>query len=656
MSTRVPLFCLALVALLTGCRDLALPSGEAENPGPTVRFVSPVSLTDGGIPEIGLTGFVSLVADDADGVSEVSLSCDVGGGSSLLLQWTSPPYQSLVNFTPCRGPGDSSTTLTLTLRATGRDALQNVSEQVRTVQVRVNAEVATLAMDAPARVAPGRAFDLTVTSDRPLQGPPVVLLEGTPATLLGQVADGGQPAYTYRSGTAPQLGADRWDGGLPVPFAVLAEVERPMSVLVEARALSGNLSQLAGQVLVSRELWQRPLPAVQELQPGSGNAWMPTVANGGLQIPMQLQRSTGWEPAFFGAGDGNISLLTGTFDTLNARGLTPSGHWALSNSGGVAPIGSQVNAAPSGTLLRQQTGGTAVLRTTNRPMFKAGKYACEESLSYTVCPASATRYLACIAHDGEISVPAGTAAFLNSNPPDVATSAHAAALWLGDFCSTPGLDNYIVVLNTNGTGSFRFMPTDIAVDWINRLLPLGDGSFFSVYSDVGATYQPYVLRFDVNTTAYGTRRPLPTWTGMNQMTAAEVLLARQDGVLLGYRTTPPFTRFGLWSHTTGALLRETEIASSFNLGVTTRRVPEQQYALDENQNAYLLMRRFGISSGIRVAVISLDSQANPRWVYQYQRNDPGTSGDEAFRLVYDAASGQVYLTDAVNGFVIALAK
>jgi hypothetical protein len=295
-------FLAASFLLLPACLDLELPSVPADGGvGPTLTIHSPLEGQT-----ISLNAPVSLDADSVNGVASVTVTCG-GAPSTGVFTWNVPPYTGVVDFTRCTlvtsGVADSGVGQ-LQLTFIGVDSLGHVS--TKALNVLLDTTTASLSAVLPERVAPLSRVDLTIGSDRPLLLPPTVRLAGREADGIVQRAnpDGGSPLYDVTFLRAPGLGIDNYGGNpFDVPFEVLVDVERSVSLTVDARATNGNASHLEQGVLLSRVLWDRIVPGRIAI-----DAAEPVATARGIQVALAknttVNATTDWLPGFFRASDG----------------------------------------------------------------------------------------------------------------------------------------------------------------------------------------------------------------------------------------------------------------------------------------------------------------------------------------------------------------
>jgi len=302
-SVRCPTLLVAASSLLlSGCLDLGLPNVPPDGgPGPELTIQSP---REG--DTIALNAPVSVDAASISGVSSVTVTCG-GAPSTGVFTWNVAPYTGIVDFTRCTlvtsGVNDAGIG-GLTLTFIGVDFQGHRSS--KSVNVFLDTTTASLSAVLPERVVPLAPLTLTVGSDRPLLLPPTVRLAGLEANGIVQRGnpDGGAPLYDVTFLKAPGIGIDNY-GGDPyaVPFEVLSDVERSISLTVDARATNGNASHIEQGVLLSRVLWDRLIPGRIAI-----DAAEPVATPRGIQVPLAktstVNATSDWLPGFFRASDG----------------------------------------------------------------------------------------------------------------------------------------------------------------------------------------------------------------------------------------------------------------------------------------------------------------------------------------------------------------
>ena len=280
--------------------------GRQQNTGPDITINTPHPGD-----RVAISQFFSLSVEDVNGVQDVTLSC----GDHVLRKWTQdgPLYQEAINLGICRQGvsvtgGDAGAFQTISLKVSATDKLGAASTAPLTVTL--DANVASVVVGAPPRVAPGAQFTITVQSDQDLVAPPQVLVDGVPVSTAS--TDGGQRSFASTA-TAPGLGVERGtyqsDGG-DVPLEVLEEIERQLPVTVDATSSSGIVTHQDSRVLLSRIAWQSAVPGQVILDVTPAQA-LPEAFSEGLQVPISTNLTDGygsvWVPVFFDAEDGTAT-------------------------------------------------------------------------------------------------------------------------------------------------------------------------------------------------------------------------------------------------------------------------------------------------------------------------------------------------------------
>ena len=302
-SVRCPALLLAASSLvLSACLDLGLPNVPPDGGvGPELTIQSP---REG--DTIALNAPVSVDAVSVSGVSSVTVTCG-GAPSTGVFTWVVAPYTGVVDFTRCTlvtaGMNDAGIGQ-LKLTFIGVDFQGH--QRSKSVNVFLDTTTASLSAVLPERVVPLAQLTLTVGSDRPLLLPPTVRLAGLEANGIIQRSnpDGGSPLYEITFLKAPGIGIDNYSGDpYVVPFEVLSDVERSITLTVDARATNGNASHIEQGVLLSRVLWDRLVPGRIAI-----DAAEPVATPRGIQVPLAksstVNATSDWLPGFFRQSDG----------------------------------------------------------------------------------------------------------------------------------------------------------------------------------------------------------------------------------------------------------------------------------------------------------------------------------------------------------------
>ncbi|MGZ6071264.1 MAG: hypothetical protein ACXWK8_08595, partial [Myxococcaceae bacterium] len=344
-SVRCPALLLAASSLvLSACLDLGLPNVPPDGGvGPELTIQSP---REG--DTIALNAPVSVDAASVNGVSSVTVTCG-GAPSTGVFTWSVAPYTGVVDFTRCTlvtaGVNDAGIGQ-LKLTFIGVDFQGHQSS--KSVNVFLDTTTASLSAVLPERVVPLAALTLTVGSDRPLLLPPTVRLAGLEANGIVQRSnpDAGSPLYDVTFLKAPGIGIDNY-GGDPysVPFEVLSDVERSISLTVDARATNGNASHLEQGVLLSRVLWDRLVPGRIAI-----DAAEPVATPRGIQVPLAksstVNATSDWLPGFFRQSDGTYVPFDPNSVLVSAQPLPDPDAGSGNGGEGGTPDGGATDAGP----------------------------------------------------------------------------------------------------------------------------------------------------------------------------------------------------------------------------------------------------------------------------------------------------------------------
>src|SRR5262249_28176632 len=258
---------------------------------------------------------VSLAADSVNGVASVTVTCG-GAPSTGVFSWSVPPYTGVLDFTRCTlvasGISDGGVGQ-LQLTFIGVDTLGHTSST--SFQVFLDTTTANLSVSLPGRVVPGAPLQLTVGSDRPLLLPPTVRLASREADGIVQRAnpDGGPPFYDVTFAHTPGIGIDNYTGDpFTVPFEVLSDIERSVSLTLDAKATNGNATHLEQNVLLSRVAWDRAVPGRNALARA-----LPVATAVGIHVALAAtdpnpgnDGGVEWLPGLFRTGDGTYVPFT----------------------------------------------------------------------------------------------------------------------------------------------------------------------------------------------------------------------------------------------------------------------------------------------------------------------------------------------------------
>ncbi|HLL53297.1 MAG TPA: hypothetical protein VK447_07120 [Myxococcaceae bacterium] len=669
MTKRI-LSILILASALPACRDLEYrwPTTDGDggaNPGPTITFVTPHENE-----QVTLSQYFVLEVEDLNGVKRVQLSCD----GQLLRWWEAegPTYQDAVNLSPCRassprpdggstdggptdgGPGDGGRPdggaadggpqlRTVTVLAEAWDTRDRKSS--RSITLRLDTTMAAVAVVAPARVLPGAQIPISITSDQELVAPPQVTVDGVLVSTT-PVAGQGLRAFTTTV-VAPALGIDRYNGdaGMDVPLEVLSEVERTVTVEVDATTSSGFTTHQEARVLVSRIVWQATLPSQAVWYPYAARAVAP---DGGLQVGLQVSGSPGeptaWLPVFVDAKDGALTPFTyetTDLQAMSARGFTAKGETLLL---GVGRSFAHALLEPRTNRVLDRGTGTY----SNDPQLlltRFGDRICQEALSPTGNCTVTQRRLTCstTAGTGVVATLANPAGDDSVSPSRLALSSGNTYLGANNnpFC-TNALQLFAVPAGSNGKVAqlSGFGPA--------RLLPHGDGTF--------------ILSAENNTTTFVQETLLVDGQGnvINSYTPnvpAELVSAWRDVSnpsvrnLLRVRALPPYTLFEAYqpaatspnpaSRLYGLFIPDTRIPPTSNPDGGVRSLTE--YPVNVVQRSTGETALLAYSSANVVSLVTFDAGLRPRWIYRLPPVLRNT-----LQLTFNEADRRLYLVDDHN--------
>ena len=111
----------------------------------------------------------------------------------------------------------------------------------------------------------------------------------------------------------PGIGIDNYTGDpFNVPFEVLSEIERSVSLTLDAKATNGNSTHLEQNVLLSRVAWDRAVPGRIALAPATpvGTAVGIHVALASNDPNPGNDGGVEWLPGLFRAADGTYMPFT----------------------------------------------------------------------------------------------------------------------------------------------------------------------------------------------------------------------------------------------------------------------------------------------------------------------------------------------------------
>jgi len=645
---------------------------------------------------IPLNAPVNVDAVSVNGVASVTVVCGAAPGTGVFT-WNVAPYTGIVDFTRCSLVTSASADggfgqLELTFIAV--DRLGHVSS--KSIGVLLDTTTAALSAVLPERVVPLAPLQLAVGSDRPLLLPPTVRLAGREADGIVQRAnpDGGAPLYDVTFLTTPGLGIDTYAGDpFNVPFEVLSQVERSVSITVDARATNGNASHLEQGVLLSRVLWSRSVPG--RIATAAAN---PVATPAGVQLPLGTRdavpgATADWLPGFFRSSDGTYV----PFDAPKVRVVGPvlppggvaadagtafpadAGYFALEfdtrgrvllarpstvQRGGsdVLALGEpegQVRAAASYTvpfpLVAPLTDGGVqgqILTRLDDLLCLPDTFTGSQDGCFYAAP-TATQTVSCLSLvDGAPTTAVGTSTTLALGPPTPGGTAgsHGSArtyLAPNDISTSCGPAWAFFGFPAN-----LFVPQDRVADPIfgagcfagsvQRLLPFPDGSF-AVLLDVfcGNSTGQEVLQINANgavTGSYLAAQAVP-------LTAPPLVLAAlADGKVVTMRNDPPNSVFEAWPPDGSGPAATARVPGLYVYNPAPTPRLGRNLAAGANGSLTVLLN----SATLGDVVLHFGPGLKPRWIYRY----PLLATTSA--LVAADAEPTVYYVDPLNNALVAL--
>jgi hypothetical protein len=636
---------------------------------------------------------VNIDAVSVSGVASVTVTCGGAPGTGVFT-WNVAPYTGIVDFTRCSlvtsGAGDGGLgQLELTFIAV--DRLGHVS--TKSFNVLLDTTTASLSAVLPERVVPLAPLRLTVGSDRPLLLPPTVRLAGREADGIGQRAnpDGGAPLYDVTFLTTPGLGIDTSAGDpFNVPFEVLAQVERPVSITVDARPPTGT------RATSSRACCSAACSGIAR-SPGGSRSQPPTRSpprrgSAPLATRDAVPGATAeWLPGFFHSSDGRYvpfdaprsvvgpSLPRGVVADAGTTFPTDAGYFAVEfDARGRALLARPSTAQPGGSdviALGEPAGQVRAAASYVVPfplvaplpdggvqgqvLTRMDDLVClpdtfTGSVDGCVYAApTATQTVSCLSLvDGAQTTAVGTSTTLELGPPapggtagahgsartylapnDVSTSCGPA--WA--FLAFPGnlfVPQARVAAAVFGAGCFAGS--------VQRLLPFLDGSF-AVLLDVSCGTGAGQELIRVSSSGAVTGSYLAT-QGVPLTSPPLLLAAQADGQVVTMRNAPPNTVFEAWPPDGTGPAATARVAGLYVYTATPTPRLGRNVAAGANGSLTVLLN----SATLGDVVLHFGPGLKPRWINRYPLL--------ATTSTLVAADGEptVYYVDPLNNVLLAL--
>lgn len=661
MTNRAFVGLLAAAALL-GCRNVDLPSADALGGADGGRGPS-LALDFDANRVVALSAPLGFTADSLYGVPRVSVSC----GQVELASWAAPPFQGPVDLSPCVPFGQPTDAgagiLDLTVVATATDP--NGRRTDLPFHLTLDATLPVITTDLGDRIRPGQPLDFTLTLSEAPGALPVTTIADLPVTIT---PDATNPLrYHAHLDRTPALGIDALDGGA-VTLDVLTDVERTVAMKAEAVAPNGNHGRLSRDVLLSRVMWDRPLPGPVYNESGVSflpePADVPTAIPGALVVPLSrtLSASSGFNAAVYTADSGAVTLDAPLLDGGWQGALIDEDGWILAaqikrGAGGSA----FANPLDPSAFVAVGDGGT--------PTFPLGvridHQLCSLLVTYCGGPSSTVE---CVDHAGNLSTTGAYALTGGANPLDGGTSDPIAArsgenLFFGGFQVCNGAGPTFAIGTADGGLTFApdTVPYSIAgysctYGTLYPVIPTRDGDFVLFPNEwcsngAGSTfsYAPSGLLIGPDTQtlgSYGVLSPaygsaigvLGTWGAAHDLMVLEPALSG--------------TAINLYPPDAGAPTNATVIPGVYGYPAA-QTVGGANLALPRD----VIQGADGVavltaSSSYSLSVVRLGPDLTPRWVYRYPRLSIGNT----VHLYSFDPSGPLYLVDTFNSRVVALER
>lgn len=676
-ATAVRALSAALTLALCGCVDLGVPElgpdGGIQG-GTGATLLSPAAAA-GPLPQVTT---VRLRVTDVNGVRGATLSC----GQEVLAAWVltgAEPEVELerrVDLGPCRPQGSAGGVAEvglalLTEDGTGvRQVHGPFPLQVQFVAPDAEGSPPRLSLEHAARVGAGQPLTVRVRANDALVGPPEVTVDGVPVPVAVDSAAGAE---------APVGGA--WVAELPggvameaagAPSTDLFANERSVQVRATARGASGVTGQSASAVIVTRRIWQRPIPGAlwvdvdgRTAPTAAKRAAHPYATDGGIWLPVQRNdRPSTWVPTFVDSRTGDLQTLP---DAVTARanwmavGLDTRGRTAMVrvNAQGVPDL------AERRTLGAPLAGAESVAVTDFTGLTRAGDTLCVERVSGSgTCLGASTLRLDCLAEDGGVV----TTASGPGAPGQLVTGSSAVGL-AGGLLAFDYLDSSVCCPQCGNSvafgapGRYRMavgLKSDAGVETFDRVMTDGQGNFSVVVAaNANPTSNvPWGRFFAVGRVAFlsadGGVRSAPTAApGVVGLDLAQVLGAMPGDIVVTVHAGTETTRVearqagnptALWSNPLpGAFIPYSRRAD----GGAVEDTAELSFFYAD-ASGLALMQRPGVAN--EVWVMSFGPALTPRWAYRHEVLTTQAR-------LYPAPDGRtVYLVDSANSLVVALSR
>jgi hypothetical protein len=640
----------SVVLLLAGCRDLSYAQPDGGGAGPSITVISPRPNDT-----IRLSQTVALEVEDANGVQRVALLCE----TLPVATWASAPFTATVDFSPCRNLGTpaSGATRAMELVVMAEDRLGSTSEA--RVPILLDTSTPDVRVSLPERVAPGGELLIRVTSNQPLETVPIIRVGTQFADPVSQSAD--LRDFTERIPRMPDLGIDSYDGGSElVPIEVLDDIERLIPVTVDARPTVANPAHLETVVLLSRVLWERPIPGVYDPKDSWDPSSRPAASARGLQLPLMVSADGGWLPDFLSAADGSHSpfratgLLAGGY---SVRAVDGQGRILLTRPG--RTVEHLFLEADTHAPLRADAG-TYDVNTLGFPMHRVGDFLCQERISgsSTCPPPTATHGMNCASAAGDLRTQDSSNAsdYSGNQLPGIAVPAGDSFLAV-NYAQSCGGGYTTFSGNPAGTMSVR-VPINSPFG-AYKVLPLLNGNYAITHGLPNVSGAPYpvtiMLPASGSPSSYFPPEALAVFgiTGsFVGLPPSFIVMGRTDQSLVTLRLEAPDTVLEAWlpgATTPEARVRLPGMYEIYPRG-SVSTFPTNTALSQTTGRAALVLRRPSSSGAFGFLVVVFDANFRPAWIYRPPRLT------NELELVADWKSSHLYVIDVTNQYVTALMR
>lgn len=624
MRTRLLLSALVTLLVATGCRDLSFDD-STHNTGPVIEFRSP-SLSGDALP---LRAQVDLRVQDPDGVSTVSLSCgDASNVAIELVKWVGAPYSGEVDLARCFGPTVVADPAPLKLTVTATDSAGAITNA--SLDVVVSRALPSLSAEVPPRTAPGAEVRIPLFSNEPLAALPSVTVGGAPAQVTGDLEQG-----TFEA----RFVAPQFDPFTGATVAELETTERVLDLEFAALGNNGNTVHFSRSMVVSRVLWERPIPG-RVYDPVIGNAVPPAPTavderpfgvDDGLWVPLASENNFGeptWMPGHFAAADG-------TFTAPNSKGGLAARGFGLDGTALIESDGTVTAVRPDGAEL-----GT--LNFLSGALLKFDDRTCviqdPRSITNNCLPALSIQ---CVDQNGVTPLtPPGIPTSANVvNPRWVVRSGPVSLSFasdaLFDECQTAADPDSLLYV-TDQSASYDTLKGALAT--VSRVLPFGSsGSFLLSGNDAVGGRAAFRVAPGAGVTAFNSATGVLPDKIIAALDSGELILVTASG------TQTALQRIG----TDGKPNLTTNLPGLFEYAVDPALPALPINVVRTASGGYVYLAR---THSFGRAVVALDAQLEPQWVYHYPR------GTSRASLVADTAGSALYLVDYDNAFAVALVR